>query len=330
MSEPEIPATPETIRRLESAVPSAFALLAGMQLEVFTALGTQARSSAEVAATLGVGEERLARLLRALVLTGLIEHEGGRFRNTPEAARYLVKGEPDYLGGSHELTSEIWHADLQSAASIRAGRPAALHDFASMDEAALLGFFRGLTPFALASGRALAARFQLAGSVLDVGGGGGGALVGMLEGSAGLRGTLLELPAVLRAAAILLADSPQRQRIALEPGDILGGPSAGRHDVALLRALVQVLAPEEAARAIANAAASLVPGGRLLITGAGIVHDDRLSPPAGVFLDLTLMNFYPSGRAYTESEHFTWLRAAGCVEPRHETLPSGSSLIWAV
>jgi SAM-dependent methyltransferase len=330
MSRDEESAAPENINRLQAAVPPALALLAGMQLELFTALGDRPQSAAEVAAALNVDEERLARLLHALVLAGLVEREGARFRNGAEAARFLVKGQPGYIGGSHELTSDLWQADLQSAASIRTGRPAARHDFAAMDEEALQAFLRGLKPYALATGRALAQRFDLTGGVIDVGGGSGGALLGLLESRPALRCTLLELPPVLRAAEALLAAEPWRDRIRLQAGDILAGPPADRHDTALLRAVVQVLAPDEAARAIRHSAACLVPGGRLLITGSGILNDDRLSPATGVFLNLTLMNLYPGGRAYTEAEHFAWLREAGCVEPRHETLPGGSPLIWAI
>jgi hypothetical protein len=73
----------------------------------------------------------------------------------------------------------------------------------------------------------------------------------------------------------------------------------------------------------------LRPGGTIVITGSGIIADDRVRPAAGVFLNLTLMNFYPAGAAYTVSEHFEWLRQAGFDDLQRATLPSGSEVISA-
>jgi len=323
--------TPDTINRLEAGVPPALALLAAMELDVFSHLADGPRSPAMLAAELGLDEDRLSRLLYALVLTNLVTLENGRFSNSPEAAEFLVKGKPRYIGGGHELTREIWEADLRTAETIRRGAPAALHDFTGMDETSLTAFLRGMIPFARATGRALGKQFDFAGvgSIVDVGGGSGAALAGLMEQHATMRGTLFELPSVAKAAATLLADFPCRDRIAIETGNITAEPVKGQHDAALLRALVQVLSPEDAAKAIRNAVAGLRPGGHIYITGSGILNDDRLSPTAGVYLNVTLMNFYPSGRSYTTSEHVDWLKAAGCTDPVQMTIRGGSEIIRA-
>jgi hypothetical protein len=331
MAEPT-PSVPETIRRLQDAVPPALAMLAGMQLEVFTALAEGPRTAAEIAQSLGLAEDRLSRLLHALVLTGLLDHDDGRFANSAEAQTFLVKGRPGYIGGSHELTSDIWHADLHTADSIRLRAPAALHDFSAMHDEALSAFLRGLVPSASETGRQLAAMFDFSTStsVVDVGGGSGAVLVPILQKYPSMRGTLFELPGMARAAMPILGQLPCSDRIDVDTGDILAGAPKGTHDIAIMRALVQVLSRADAAVAIANTARCLRPGGRLYITGSGIVQDDRLSPASGVYLNLTLMNFYPHGEAYTISEHYRLLEQAGCVEPSHATMPSGSTLIWAV
>jgi threonine dehydrogenase-like Zn-dependent dehydrogenase len=92
---------------------------------------------------------------------------------------------------------------------------------------------------------------------------------------------------------------------------------------------VQVLGPDEADLAIRHAAAAVRPGGAVVIIGGGILDDDRRGPPSAVLLDLTLMNLYPAGAAYTEAEHATWLLGAGCHDLRRIVLPTGSSIILA-
>jgi DNA-binding IscR family transcriptional regulator len=91
----EAPVTrPETIDKLRYAVDAAFAMVAGMQLDVFTPLKDGAETVEEIAQTIGVSPARLRLLLYGLVAAGLLTEQDGRFSNTPEANHYLVKGNP--------------------------------------------------------------------------------------------------------------------------------------------------------------------------------------------------------------------------------------------
>jgi len=56
-------ATPATVQRLQIAASSAFAMLAGMQLQLFTSLSAGPRDAEALAAERGVSAERLSRLL---------------------------------------------------------------------------------------------------------------------------------------------------------------------------------------------------------------------------------------------------------------------------
>ena len=93
--------------------------------------------------------------------------------------------------------------------------------------------------------------------------------------------------------------------------------------------MIQVLGRPQAATAIAHVSACLRPGGRIHIAGSGIISDDRLSPVDSVFFNVTLMNLYPEGAAYTIAEHRTWLEAAGFEDVRFAPLPSGAPHIVA-
>ncbi len=322
---------PETIERLQAGVPAALALLAGMKLEVFTCLADGQRRAAELAAELGIAEDRLSRLLYALVVAGLLEHRPGGFANTPEAATFLVKGRPEYLGDTHNLLSQLWSADLLTAWSLRTGAPAALHDYNASKDHDMTTMLRGMHPFAIAAGRDLARRFDFSGcrSVVDVGGGSGGLVAALCEAYPALHGTLFELPRNATLASEIVRATSGGDRVSIEGGDILLSPPPNSYDAAVMRALVQVLAPSDAARAILNVARAIRPGGSLYILGGGILDNDRLGPRAAVFLNLTFVNLYPAGAAYTEAEHAAWLAAAGCVGPQRIVLPSGGSIIHA-
>lgn len=99
---------PETITRLFEAVYPSFAMLAGMELDLFSALEDGPLSVEQVADALDVQAVKLRPLLYALVVAGLLVEDDGLFRNTAESGTYLVRGKPAYLGGLQGLTASNW------------------------------------------------------------------------------------------------------------------------------------------------------------------------------------------------------------------------------
>ena len=171
------------------------ALLAALQLEMFTALGDSSMAGEELAAAIGVRPRRLLPILNVLVLMGLLRREGERYVNGEEAAHYLVKGKPSYIGGIHELYSDLYRAVLLTADSIRSDRPVAEHDFTQMSDEALASFFRGLHGISIVQGRELAKQYDFSRfeRLVDVGGGSGSMAIGACEVCPALRATVLEL-----------------------------------------------------------------------------------------------------------------------------------------
>jgi hypothetical protein len=320
-----------TVQRLQADVPAAFAMLAGMQLEIFTHLRSGPRSASDLAEILSVDEARLARLLYALVVSGLLERHQDCFANTREAATFLVKGLPDYMGGTHELLSQLWHADLLTAQSIKSGKPAALHDFAATSDEEMATMLRGMHPIAIAAGRDLLRHFDFSEclSIVDIGGGSGGLVATLCAAHSQLHGTLFELPRTAALAAPILAETPGGDRVSIETGDILVAPPREPHNAAVLKALVQVLAPSDAVRAIANAAKAVRSGGTIYIMGGGILDNDRMGPSTAVFLNVTFLNLYPTGASYTEGDYEAWLLAAGCGKLQRIVLPGRGTIIHA-
>jgi SAM-dependent methyltransferase len=326
------PIAPTTIARLGAGIYPSLAMLAGMKLDVFTPLKDGPLPCAAVAQAIGVNPDRLGPLLYALVNAGLLSVDGERFANTAEADHYLVRGRAAYLGGTHELYTDMWTAALDVAQSIRADVPQARHDWEAMPDTELAAIFRGLHGGALATGRQLAASEGLAKfkSLLDVGGGSGGLAIGACESCPDLRATVVELPRIAAIAREFVSQSVHVERIRVLPADVTRAPAPGSYDVAVLRNLIQVLSRDEARRVLANVAASLEPGGALYIVGH-VLDDSRLAPVAAVGINLVFLSIYDAGQSYTEGEHRRWLAEAGLadVEIRYGAGPVGSTIIVA-
>jgi len=222
---------PDNIDRLESAVPAAMAMLAGLELGVFTQLRAGPLSAKALAAQIGCGEERLGRLLHALVVAGLLQKRGDGFGNSAEAEAFLVEGKPRYRGSQHKLTAHLWETDLKTAQSIRSGRPAASHDFSKASDGDLLNLFEELHPGTIETGQDLlqAFDFSAARAVIDIGGGSGGLVATLCAAFPAMRGTLLELPRCAGLVEPLLRATPGGARVAIETGGIAAARCRLRH-----------------------------------------------------------------------------------------------------
>src|SRR5688500_12761444 len=84
----------KTDNKLMAAADSAFAMLAGTQLDVFTPLRNGPMTAEQIAAAIGVAPTRLRLLLYCLVASELLTEKDGVFSNSPEVNQFLVKGDP--------------------------------------------------------------------------------------------------------------------------------------------------------------------------------------------------------------------------------------------
>ena len=137
----ESPSQPKTIDRLFEAVYPSFALLAGMELDLFTPLDDRPPTVDEPAGATSVQASKLRPLLYALVVAGLLYVDDGRFANTTEASHYLVRGKPSYLGAMHEITAGNWGRILKTAATIHSGGPLERLDCHSLPQDELVAAF---------------------------------------------------------------------------------------------------------------------------------------------------------------------------------------------
>lgn len=326
----ESPPSRAIIDRHALAVYSSMAMLAGMKLDVFTPLKDGPLSVETLAEAIGVSPAKLSPLLFVLVTAELLAVSDGLFANTPVADHYLVRGRQSYVGDAHERYSRLWSAMLRTAESVRLGAPQAKLDFATASEKALRVFLREQHPGAMEAGRILASTFSFPRfhHLLDVAGGTGGLAIAACQHCAELQATVVDLPSVTPIAEEFVIEAGLSDRIRVMASDVLARPPEGLFDVAVLRNFIQVLAPDQARRAVHNVARALEPGGSVFIWGR-VLDDTRLAPFESVGQNLVFLNQFEGGQCYTENEHREWLAEAGLVEFQRTQRPGGFSIISA-
>lgn len=321
---------PETIEKLTNALYPSFAMLAGMQLDLFTPLKDGPMSAEQIAKALSVRPDKLKPLLYALVAAGLLAVKDDRFSNTPEADHFLVRGRPTYRGGMHERLSRAWGALLKTAQTLRTGSPQAEIDFSAMPKDELESYYRGIHGEAVAAGRDLVARYDFSSyrSLLDVAGGSGGLAIAVAEACPHLRATVVDLPTVTPITQRYVKEAGAADRVQVMTADVVNERLTGSFDAAVLRNFILALSPQQGRRALKNISRVIEADGVIYILGA-ILDDSRLSPPEMVVANLNLLNVYDEGQAYTESEYREWLAEAGFVDFKRVILPNKTSIVTA-
>lgn len=325
------PLRPETIDRLASAVYPSLAMLAGMELDLFTPLKDGPMTAGQIAQELDVRPDKLSPLLYALVAAGLLIKEEDLFSNTPEADHFLIRGGDAYIGGQHRALRRRWEDVLKTAETIRSGVPQALTDFSSMSAEQMESRARSRESEARPVVGNLMARYDFSpfNALLDVGGGAGYLSIAIAEAFPNLQATVVDLSTVTPIAEKVIAESGSSDRVKVITADVVNEPLKGSFDVAVLRTFIQVLSADQARLALSNVGQVLQPGGTIYILGR-FIDDSRITPQETVGFNLYFLNIYHEGQAYTESEHREWLAEAGFVEDfERSTLPDGSGIIRA-
>jgi hypothetical protein len=322
---------PDTVNKLRSAADAAFAMLAGMQLDVFTPLQAGPLNAEQIADALGLKPGRLRLLLYSLVTAGLLNEAKGRFSNTPEATQFLVKGSPSYVGNRYAALAMRWAASLKTAESIRTGIPQAKIDFCDAPQSELEKFLRNINPSTVSAARALVENydFSLIKTLADIGSGGAGLAITITKACPHINATAIDLPQVAPIAQKIIEEESAGDRVKVLVANVLSGPLAGSFDAAVLRAFLQVFSAADARLAVKHVGAAVNPGGKIFIIGQ-ILDDSRTSPLEAVGFNLAFINMLEAGESHTEAEHREWLSEAGFIDiHRADPLLDGSGIMTA-
>jgi len=185
-------------------------------------------------------EPSLRRLLRGAVFLGLLvrnEEDAYELTSAGQLLRADVPGSVKYL--ALQMAGEpTWSACGKIEHTVRTGQPAVQHVFGQSsyawladDPASQALFYQCWTEVARQDVPGLVQSLDLAGvhDIVDVGGGNGVLMAGLLADNPGLSGTIFDQPAGLENTQATLEDAGVADRCTLIAGDFLTDPlPAGR------------------------------------------------------------------------------------------------------
>jgi hypothetical protein len=295
-------------------------LYAAAEMRIPDLLAASGQTAEELARQTRAHPPSLRRLLRALTALDVLIQTGPDTFALSETGRALRTDSPDSV---HALvltrcSPEFGRSWDDLASSVRTGEPGwnrvigkptyeyfEQHpEWSTRFSTAMAQNTRGVAPAVTA-----AHDFARFGSVIDVGGGDGTLLAGILGAGERLRGVLFDLPSALADAPRVLGDAGVADRCTVVPGDFFVQVPPGG-DVYVMKQILHNWDDEAATAILRNCRAVMAPQSRLLIVERVLPEQVTRRDRESVLLDLQMLAV-TGGQERTEPEFRTLLAEAG-------------------
>jgi orsellinic acid C2-O-methyltransferase len=318
------------------------ALALAAKLGLADRLGDAARTADDLAAETGTHAPSLRRVLRLLVSVGaLVEEADGAFRLTPmgsllrEDAPGSMKDAVSVFAG--EAIQDGWK---QLEFCVRTGQPAFkkrdpdadAFDAMRADPEAEARFDRAMAAFTSQTAVAVASAYDFGGlgSLMDVGGGNGALLIGILRAVPSLRGIVFDQPNVVERARKQASAAGLSPRLDVVGGSFFDAIPAGA-DAYMLKHVIHDWNDADATAILRNCRSAMTDRGRLLIV-EGIYPpriDGSLESRGAAANDVNML-VSTGGRQRSEEEFRALYRASGFELSRIVPTPAPVSVIEGV
>lgn len=306
------------------------------ELRIADLVADAPRTPDDLAAATGTHPQSLYRVLRAAASVGVFAEDGeGRFGLTPAAER-LRSGVPGSMRAAAVLMTAdpFWRPYGHLMHSVRTGEPAFDHVYGTDIYAYLAGHPELAELFgetAVSVHRRSTTEIVEAhdfggyGTVVDVGGGTGFLLGGVLAAHPAVRGVLLERPGVLDAARKYFADEGLTDRVELVAGDFFESVPDGGDAYVVKSCLHNFLDPR--ATELLRAVRAVIPDHAPLVVVDAVVPPGN--EPAYAKIDDIEMLAIAGGLDRREDEWAALLEAGGFTLTRVVPTAGTLSLIEA-
>jgi hypothetical protein len=311
-------AAPATMLRMLSGFWLSRAIYIAAKLGVADLVKERPKNAAELAEAVGAHSPSLYRVLRALAGAGVFfEDEGGRFHSTslaatletdtPGSLRFMAVaelGEEHYLGWEHALHSVMTGS---VAFDHKFGMPVWEFFAENPENARVFDTAMGRLSESVTNAILASYDFSPFNKMVDVGGGYGGLLTGILNAYPAMRGVLFDLPHVIESAKSRIQESRVAERCETVSGDFFQSVPEGG-DAYALKFILHDWNDEQSVAVLKNCRLAMAAGGKLLLIESVITPGDESS--FSKLLDLNMM-VMTGGRERTEGEYRELLTAAG-------------------
>ncbi|MCL2555042.1 MAG: methyltransferase domain-containing protein [Actinomycetia bacterium] len=323
--------TPDRIMRLINGYWATGVLAAASTHRVFTHLQQGASTATALATAAGISERGAQTLLDGLVSIGLVELGEDGYRNTAEAATYLVEDTPVSLARFARLKLTHMGALADLAEVVRAGGPVASPVVEVANNPHWEEIVRAIAAQSVPAAGIAAQVLGLADagpiSILDVGGGSGIYSGIWLQTNTQARATQLDWAPINAIAHRLLAERGVAERFTSIDGDFHTTDfGTDQHDVAVYSHIAHQESPEANIEVFTRLRQAIKPGGALVVCDY-VVDDDRSGPAFPLIFASEMLLKSKHGSTWRQADYRDWLVKAGFEEISFHAAPPATVVI---
>lgn len=308
---------PSLVYQTLNAYQGTAALRAGIDLDVFTAIGEGVDTVAALAKRCK-GTERGVRILcDYLTIMGFLTKQDGRYALTPDSAMFLDRRSPASVASTAGFLTlpGVVTAFMNLADAIRSGRPALGGEGSvSPENPVWVEFARSMAPMMRPVAEEMAQVLDAAAGkkwkVLDIAAGHGvfGVALAKLNPNAELYAQ--DWASVLEVAMETARAAGVEARMHRLPGSAFDVEFGAGYDIILLTNFLHHFDPPTNEALLRKIRAALAPNG-LVVTLEWVPNDDRVTPQRAAAFAMTMLGMTPSGDAYTFAEYQRMFQNAG-------------------
>lgn len=335
--------TPERIMHVGMGYWPSRTLQAAVKLGVFTVLGGTRKTGAELCEALGLAPRANPDFFDALVAMKFLERDGdgpgGRYYNGEEAAVFLDRHSPGYMGGvlemMHDRLYPFW-CDLVEA--LKTGRPQneikhtgrPMFDELYADPARLQQFLSAMAGVGRGNFMMLAEKFDFSpyGTLCDVGGAEGVLAMEVARANPHLKCTSADLDVVEPIAKKRIAEAGLSDRVDTAVVDFFAAPLP-KADVITMGMILHDWDLPTKKMLIGKVYDALPPGGAFIVVEQ-LIDDARRENVTGLMMSLNMLIEFGDSFDYTGADFGEWTREAGFA--RYETMklagPSSAAIAY--
>ncbi len=318
--------SPEKIFETLTLYQVTFALKAGIDLELFTAIGEGANEPAALAARTNAAERGVRILADYLTIRGFLHKENGKYSLTPESAIFLDKRSPAYMGGMADfLTSEQNIANIQLLTeSVRKGGTASkIGDNSKPEDERWVNFARSMSAMAVPMAGVLTGMITPSSGpirVLDIAAGHGMYGITVAKNLPNVHVTAVDWPAVLEVAKENAAKAGVTSRFSTRPGSAFDADLGEGHDYVFITNFLHHFDEATNIKLLQRFRSALKDGGKAF-TVEFVPNPDRVTPPMAAAFSVVMLAHTDAGEAFTFAEYEKMFRAAGFKSCSLQTVP---------
>ncbi|NLD56497.1 MAG: methyltransferase domain-containing protein [Burkholderiaceae bacterium] len=329
-------ASPDRLVDIAYAYRESKALLTAVELGVFTVLAGGGLSLEALSGRLGLHGRGARDFLDALVALGVLDRdEGGQYRNTPEAARFLDRGRDTYIGAEMEFINAHLYGHWNGlTTALRTGQP--VNPMATAEggykrrytrPAEVMRFARAMTAATRPVARALASAFAWSDhrTMADVGSGQGCLPVELARQHPHLRCVGFDLAPMQAVFDRYVADHGLADRVRFSPGDFFEDPLPGADVIVIGRVLHNWDTPGKVA--ILRKAYDALPEGGTVIVYERLIDDERRREARALLSSLNMLVMTPGGFDFSAADCIGWMGQVGFRGARVSPLTADQTMV---